>query len=309
MAAFTAKDVQTLRERTGVGMMDCKKALVESDGDMEKAIDFLREKGLAAAAKKAGRIAAEGAVVAYQDTQKQIGVLVEVNSETDFVAKNQDFQAFCLEVAKTAALANPADVESLLSVNLIDTDRTVQENLQDKILSIGENLKIRRFTRVEGLVSTYIHGGGSVGVMVQFEAALETAAQEAFQVMGKDLAMQIAAMSPQFLSRDCVPEEVVEHEKGILMAQIKEDPAMAQKPEKVLQDIIMGRLGKFFNEACLLEQKYVKDDSVTVKAYVDSVAKELGGDIKVLNFFRYAKGEGLQKREDNFADEVASMMK
>lgn len=308
MAAFTAKDVQTLRERTAVGMMDCKKALVEADGDMDKAIEILREKGLAAAAKKSSRIAAEGAVVAYHDTQKQIGVLLEVNSETDFVAKNQEFQAFGLAIAKTVAKANPADVEDLLNVNLIDSDRTVQENLQDKVLSIGENLKIRRFVRTEGIVSTYIHGGGTVGVMVEFQADAAKAETEAFQNMGKDIAMQIAAMSPQFLDRSAVPADVQEYEKNILMAQLKEDPKMANKPEKVMQGIIAGKLNKHFTEICLLDQKFVKDDEITVKQYVDNVAKELGTEIQVTNFTRFEKGEGLQKREDNFADEVASMM-
>jgi len=306
--AFTAKDVQALRERTGVGMMDCKKALTESDGNMEKAIDFLREKGLAAAAKKAGRIAAEGVVVAYQDAEKQIGVLVEVNSETDFVAKNADFQAFGLDVAKTVALANPADVDALLAATLAGSDRSVQENLQDKVLSIGENLKIRRFARVEGIVSTYIHMGGAVGVMVQLEADAATAAKPEFAVMGKDIAMQIAAMSPQYLDRESVPTDVLEKEKAILMAQIKEDPKMANKPDMVIEKIVVGKVDKFYLESCLLEQKFVKDDEISVLAYVNSVAKDLGADIKVVGFTRFAKGEGLQKKEDNFAEEVASMM-
>ena len=306
--AFTAKDVQALRERTGVGMMDCKKALTESDGDMEKAIDFLREKGLAAAAKKAGRIAAEGVVVAYQDAEKQIGVLVEVNSETDFVAKNADFQTFGLDVAKTVAQANPADVDALLAATLAGSDRSVQENLQDKVLSIGENLKIRRFARVEGIVSTYIHMGGAVGVMVQLEADTAAAAKPEFAVMGKDIAMQIAAMSPQYLDREGVPADVLEKEKVILMAQIKEDPKMANKPDMVIEKIVVGKVDKFYLESCLLEQKFVKDDEITVLAYVNSVAKDLGADIKVVGFTRFAKGEGLQKKEDNFAEEVASMM-
>ncbi len=303
--AFTAKDVQTLRERTGVGMMDCKKALQESDGDMEKAIDFLREKGLAAAAKKASRIAAEGVVVAYQDGN--VGAMVEVNSETDFVAKNAEFQGFALDIAKTIATVNPTDVDALLNEKLAGSDRTVQENLQDKILSIGENLKVRRFARVEGTVATYIHMGGAVGVMVQFEAGAAADKAE-FTAMGKDVAMQIAAMSPQYLNRDSVPAEDIEHEKGILLAQIKEDPKMANKPEKVLEGIITGKINKFLAENCLLEQAFVKDDELTVKAYVESVAKDLGADIQVVGFTRFAKGEGLQKKEDNFAEEVASMM-
>ena len=287
---FTAKDVQALREKTGVGMMDCKKALQESDGDMDKAIDFLREKGLAAATKKASRIAAEGAVLAYNDEEKKVGVVVEVNSETDFVAKNEVFQAFVL-----------------LNVKLAGSDRTVQENLQDKVLAIGENLKIRRFVRHEGIVSTYVHMGGSVGVMVFFDTDDATAAKPEFKVMGKDVAMQIAAMSPLYLCRDEVPADVIEHEKSINLAQIKEDPKMASKPEKVIEGIINGKIAKFCKENCLLEQQFVKDGDINVAKYIDNAAKELGASIKAAGFVRYAKGEGLQKKEENYAEEIAKM--
>ena len=304
--AFTAKDVQTLREKTGVGMMDCKKALTESEGDMDKAIDYLREKGFAAAAKKAGRIAAEGAVVSYSDECKKLAVLVEINSETDFVAKNEEFKNFGLAVAKTVADKNPADVDALLNEKLDGSDRTVQENLQDKVLSIGENLKIRRFARLEGVVSSYIHGGGTVGVMVLFET--EASDKEEFQVMAKDVAMQIAAMSPQYTAIADVPASVVEHEKEISLAQIKEDPKMAGKPEKVLEGIVAGKMGKFYKEVCLLEQAFVKDDKLSVAAYVANTAKTLGVPVKLVSFIRFAKGEGLQKKEDNFADEVANMI-
>lgn len=307
--AFTAKDVQTLREKTGVGMMDCKNALVSSDGDMDKAIDFLREKGLAAATKKAGRIAAEGIVSAFYDESKKIGVLVEVNSETDFVAKNEEFQGFALNVAKTIAEVNPEDVETLLNVKLFGSDRRVLENLQDKILSIGENIKIRRFERTEGIVSIYIHSGGTVGVMVMIETDADTAATEAFKVMGKDVAMQIAAMSPQYLDKASVPAEVVEYEKGILAAQLKEDEKMLNKPEKVLEGIISGKIAKLFKDICLMEQQFVKNGDLSVAQYVETVAKEIGSAINITGFVRFAKGEGLQKKEDNFADEVASMIK
>lgn len=308
--AFTAKDVQALREKTGVGMMDCKKALVESDGDMDKAIDFLREKGLAAATKKASRIAAEGVVLAYNDEDKKIGVLVEVNSETDFVAKNEEFQNFVLAVAKTIAEKNPADVDALLNEKLDGSERTVQENLQDKILSIGENIKVRRFERVEGTVATYVHGGGSVGVMVRFDTDDNAATNEEFKAMGKDVAMQIAAMNPQFLNSDSVPAETIQHEKDILLAQIQEDEKMKNKPEKVLEGIVSGKIAKFCKEVCLLEQEFVKStDHSSVKKYVTDTAASVGSEIKVLGFTRFAKGEGLEKREDNFADEVASMMK
>lgn len=304
---FTAKDVQALREKTGVGMMDCKKALQASDGDMDKAVDFLREKGLAAAMKKSARIAAEGAVLAYNDEEKKIGVVVEVNSETDFVAKNEVFQAFVLDIAKTIANENPADVDALLNVKLAGSDRTVQENLQDKVLAIGENIKIRRFVRHEGVVSTYVHMGGSVGVMVFFDTDDATAANDAFKAMGKDVAMQIAAMSPLYLCRDEVPADVIEHEKSINLAQIKEDPKMANKPEKVIEGIINGKIAKFCKESCLLDQQFVKDGDINVAKFIDNTAKSIGASIKATGFVRYAKGEGLQKKEENYAEEIAKM--
>lgn len=307
--AFTAADVKALREKTGVGMMDCKKALTEADGDMERAIDVLREKGLAASAKKAGRIAAEGIVLAYTDEAKKVSVLVEVNSETDFVAKNEKFVNYVTAVAKTIADTNPADVDELLAKPLAGDTRTVQENLQDMVLSIGENMKIRRFERVEGITTSYIHGGGSVGVLVMFDTDDKTAATDAFKVMGKDVAMQIAAMSPAYLDEASVPAVVLAHEKEITRAQLAEDPKMAGKPEQVLAKIVDGKIGKYFKENCLLDQAFVKDGDMNVAKYVASVAKELGADIKVTGFIRYAKGEGLEKREDDFAAEVASMMK
>ena len=307
--AFTAADVKALREKTGVGMMDCKKALTEADGDMERAIDVLREKGLAASAKKAGRIAAEGIVLAYTDEAKKVSVLVEVNSETDFVAKNEKFVNYVTAVAKTIAGTNPADVDELLAKPLAGDTRTVQENLQDMVLSIGENMKIRRFERVEGITTSYIHGGGSVGVLVMFDTDDKTAATDAFKVMGKDVAMQIAAMSPAYLDEASVPADVLAHEKEITKAQLAEDPKMAGKPEQVLAKIVDGKIVKYFKENCLLDQAFVKDGDMNVAKYVASVAKELGADIKVTGFIRYAKGEGLEKREDDFAAEVASMMK
>lgn len=307
--AFTVADVKALREKTGVGMMDCKKALTEADGDMDRAIDVLREKGLAASAKKAGRIAAEGIVLAYTDEAKKVSVLVEVNSETDFVAKNEKFVNYVTAVAKTIADTNPADVDELLAKPLAGDTRTVQENLQDMVLSIGENMKIRRFERVEGITTSYIHGGGSVGVLVMFDTDDKTAATDAFKVMGKDVAMQIAAMSPAYLDEASVPADVLAHEKEITKAQLAEDPKMAGKPEQVLAKIVDGKIVKYFKENCLLDQAFVKDGDMNVAKYVASVAKELGADIKVTGFIRYAKGEGLEKREDDFAAEVASMMK
>ncbi len=306
--AFTAKDVQALREKTGVGMMDCKKALVASDGDMDKAIDFLREKGLAAATKKASRIAAEGMVLAYYDEAAKVGVVVEVNSETDFVAKNDKFTSFVADIAKTIVAENPADVAALNNMKLAGGDKTVEEVRQELVLSIGENMNVRRFERVEGVVSTYIHGGGTVGVMVMFDVDDAAAATDAFKTMGKDVAMQIAAMNPLYLDQASVPADVIDHEKEILMAQIKEDPKMASKPEKVIEGIIAGKIKKYYKENCLVEQEFVKNGDFTVAGYIESVAKELGASVKATGFIRYAKGEGLQKREDNFADEVASMM-
>lgn len=309
--AFTAQDVKALREKTGVGMMECKKALTEADGDMEKAVDYLREKGLAAATKKAGRTAADGVVLAYTDEAKNVGVLVEVNSETDFVGKNEKFQAFVLDIAKTIVEKNPEDVEDLLGVNLAGTDRTVQENLQDLILSIGENMKIRRFERVEGTTCTYIHAGGSVGVMVSFDTTAEVASNDEFKEMGKNIAMQIAAMAPQFLNEASVPAETIEHEKEIQVAQMKNDPKMANKPDEVLKKIVEGKMGKFYKENCLMDQEFVRSDLFkgSVSGYVADIAKKLGGDIKVTGFTRYAKGEGIEKKEENLADEIAKMVK
>lgn len=307
--AFTAKDVQALREKTGVGMMDCKKALQASDGDMDKAVDFLREKGLAASIKKAGRIAAEGSVLALNDESKKIGVIVEVNSETDFVSKNQVFQDFVMSIARTIAEEAPADIEALKALKLHGSDRTVLENLQDKILSIGENINIRRFLRVEGIVSTYVHAGGSVGVMAEFETDDATAAKDEFKTMGKDVAMQIAAMNPLFLNSAAVPQDVVEHEKSIILTQMEEDENLKSKPDKVKQGIVFGKINKYYKEVCLLEQAFVKDDGISVAKYIENTAKELGAAIKCVGFTRYAKGEGIEKKEDNFADEIASMVK
>ena len=309
--AFTAQDVKALREKTGVGMMECKKALVESDGDLEKAIDFLRERGLAAAQKKATRIAAEGVVLPYYDKATKKGVVVEVNSETDFVAKNEKFMSFVEGVAKTILATDPADVEVLKEEKFNGTDRTVTETLNDLVLAIGENMKVRRFERMEGIVATYIHAGGSVGVMVGFDVADEAKAETAeFEAMGKNVAMQIAAMSPAYLDEASVPADVVEHEKGILAAQMKEDPKMASKPEAVLVKIAEGKMGKYYKENCLVEQEFVRGDLFqgSVKGYVDSVAKELGTTIKVNGFIRMMKGDGIEKREENFAEEIAKQI-
>lgn len=306
--AFTAKDVVALREKTGVGMMDCKKALTETDGDMEKAIDILREKGLAAAAKKSGRIAAEGMVYAYVDDAKKVGVVVEVNSETDFVAKNADFQAFVKTVAEVIADKAPADVAALLEMPFPGAG-TVADALREKVLVIGENLNIRRFARYEGDCVAYIHGGGRIGVLVRFEADAAAAGSEALVECGKDVAMQIAAMNATYLDKSCVPAEDLEKEKEILIAQIKNDPKNASKPEAIIHKMVEGRIGKFYENNCLLQQAFVKDGNMNVEQYIASKAKEAGGTMKLVEYVRFEKGEGMQKREDDFAAEVASMVK
>ncbi len=306
MAAFTAKDVAALREKTGCGMMDCKKALTTADGDMEKAIEFLREKGLAAAAKKSGRIAAG---VVYASANDKAGVVIEVNSETDFVGKNADFQAFVATLADTVLEQNPADVDALAECKPAGSDLTVAELLREKILVIGENIKIRRFARYDGVVSTYVHGGGRIGVMVSFDLDGVDASNAKFQECAKDVAMQIAALGAPYLNRESVPAETVAKEKEILITQIKNDPKNSKKPENIIEKMVEGRIGKFFENNCLMDQAFVKDGSMTVGQYVESVAKELGGKITATAFTRFEKGEGLQKREDDFASEVAGMIK
>ncbi|MCI7334628.1 MAG: translation elongation factor Ts, partial [Oscillospiraceae bacterium] len=254
--AFTAKDVQALREKTGVGMMDCKKALVEAEGDMDKAVDILREKGLASAAKKSTRIAAEGVVAAYSDGKS--GALVEINCETDFVAKGEPFKNLAKKVVKTVVEKAPADVDALLKTPVSDGEGTVEEAVQEVFLALRENMKVRRFERAEGHVATYIHAGGTVGVMVKFDVDDATAAKPEFDAMGKNVAMQVAAMNPSYLDEASVPAEVLEKEKMILVAQMKEDPKMANKPEAVLHKIVEGKIGKYYKENCLLCQEFVR---------------------------------------------------
>ena len=302
--AFTTKDVMKLRESTGCGMMDCKKALTETDGDMEKAIELLREKGLSKIAKKASRIAAEGLVCAIQDKEKKVGVVIEVNSETDFVAKNAVFVQFVEDCAKTVLNENPADVDALLACTIAGGTGTVQEALQEKILTIGENLKIRRFARYEGTVETYVHGGGRIGVMVRFEVE-GTPDTEKFLSYSKDIAMQVAASSPTYLDKDAVPADTIAKEKEILTAQAINEG----KPANIAEKMVMGRIGKYYKEVCLLEQPYIKDGDISVQKFTEATGKELGVQIKVVEFVRFEKGEGLEKREDNFAEEIASMVK
>ena len=297
--AFTAQDVKELRELTGCGMMDCKKALTETNGDKDKAIEFLREKGLATAAKKAGRIASEGIIKAYLTDDKKVGVLVEVNSETDFVAKNDEFQTFVANVAKIVADKDPADVEALKVLDYAD-GQNVGDALTALIAKIGENMNIRRFARIAGNVCSYTHGEGRIGVLVEAEGSLADA--DAYEA-ARDAAMQIAAINPLYLSKDVVPSEDVEKEKKIIIAQIKEDPKNANKPDAIIEKMVGGKINKFYEQNCLLQQEFVKNGDFKVEAYLASKG------VKLVNYVRFEKGEGLAKKEENFADEVASMIK
>lgn len=303
MAAFTAKDVKELREMTGCGMMDCKKALTEADGDMDKAVEILREKGLAKAAKKSGRIAAEGIVKEY--IGGGVGVLVEVNSETDFVAKNAEFQEFVSTVAKTVADTNPADVDAL-KVAAVD-GTTIGDILTEKIVKIGENMNIRRFARIatEGAVVAYIHAAGKIGVLVEADAPADN--DEVKEAL-KNVAMQVAALNPKYLSNADVPQDYKDHELEILVAQAKNDPKNAKKPDNIIEKMVTGRLNKELAEVCLLQQTYVKaENKETVEKYLEAVGKKIGAPITLKSYVRFETGEGLEKKEDDFAAEVAAM--
>ena len=365
--AFTAKDVQALREKTGVGMMDCKKALVETDGDIDKAVDILREKGLASAAKKASRVAAEGIVAAYNDANA--GALVEINCETDFVAKGEPFVNLAAKVVKTVVAAKPADVEALLATKAVDSDRTVDEEVQEVFLALRENMKVRRFALVEGHTATYIHAGGTVGVIVAFDVDDATAANDEFVAMSKNVAMQVAAMNPEYLSKAVIPEEELAKMESITIDSALNKPESLPMPilngiiteaindkkwsdedsttyqgldqkqrknfvnfiskeayatlaeiavshkadiveNKIFGGLVQGRLAKQIKEVSLLEQDFVRSDLFegNVNGYVNSIAKALNADIKVASFVRFAKGEGIEKKVDDFAAEIASMM-
>ena len=303
--AFTAQDVKTLREMTNVGMMDCKKALTETDGDMDKAVEWLREKGLAKAAKKAGRIAAEG--MAYADVCPKCGVgaIVEVNCETDFCAKSELFVAFVKDICKAVIVGNPADVDALMQCKYPGSELTVAEILPEKVMSIGENLQIRRFARFDKNTSVaYVHAGGKIGVLVNLAVEGGIDATE----IGKNVAMQIAALNPRFWDKSDVTEDVLEEEKKIALALMDQDPKMASKPQQVKEKIVLGKMNKFYEENCLLQQEYVKDGSMTVEKYIASAAKELGGSVKFVDAVRFMKGEGIEKKQEDFAAEVAAQM-
>ena len=305
MGKVSVAEIKELMKSTGVGMMDCKKALEENDGDMDKAIEFLREKGLATQAKKSGRAAAEGVVAAV--VKGNVGVLLEVNTETDFAANTDDIRNFVANVADTIIEKNPADVEALKNEALSNSTGTVGEALTELAgMKIRENIVIRRFVRLEGALASYIHNGGSIGVLVKMDTDL---AADKVAAIGKDVAMQSAALNAPYLCREQVPAEVLEKEKEIMMAQMAEDPKMANKPEQVRAKIVEGKVGKYYKENCLLEQAFVKDDKVSVEEYVAAEAKKLGGSITVADVIRFERGEGIEKKEENFADEIANMIK
>jgi len=310
--AFTAKDVQKLREMTSVGMMDCKKALTASEGDMDKAVAFLREKGLAAAQKKAGRVAAEGMVAAAQIGP--VAAIAEVNAETDFVAQNENFQVFAADVAKLVAEKNPADLEALMNLPYPGSDMTVTQMQQEKILVIGENIQIRRFARYDtGVTVPYVHMGGRIGVLVNLAVSAGLEGNEKVIELGKDLAMQIAAMRPMFLDSSSVDATVVEQERQIQLAKAIEENKAKDLPEEkakaIAENMVKGRMNKFFEEICLMNQPFVKGDKITVEKHVAALAKSLGGEIKVVAFTRFERGEGIEKQESNFAEEIAGMVK
>ena len=303
MATITAKDVAALRAKTGIGMMECKKALVEADGDMDAAVKILREKGeLKAESKMATRIAADGIVDVLKDGNKT--AIVEVNTETDFVAKNEKFKEFVKNLLKSIIESNPADVEALLASDYEGI--TVDAKLKELIFQIGEKITIRRFAVVEGVTSTYIHGMGSIGVIVKFDT--DCADNADFAEFAKNIALQVGAYPTPYLDRNAVPAETIENEKNIIKAQLANDPKMANKPEKVLDGIVMGKLGKFYESNCLVDMEYVKaEEHESVGKYVANTAKAMGGSIKIESFVRFEKGEGIEKKQEDYAAEIAKL--
>ena len=309
MANITSQMVKELREMTQAGMMDCKKALVEADGDMDKAVEWLREKGLAAAAKKAGRIAAEGVVASFVSDDAKIGVVVEVNCETDFVAKTDNFINFSKNVAKHIAAANPADVDELMNQKFVDDEsKTITDLVSDATVSIGEKISIRRFARYEadnGAVETYIHMGGKIGVLLQVANDNDaTMAADEFKTFYHDVALQIAAARPTYVRPEEVPAETLENERKILRAQAMEEG----KPEEIANRMVEGRIKKYYKEVCLLEQPFVKDGDKSIKQVMAETAKAIGANLDLVKFERFERGEGIEKRKDNFAEEIAAQM-
>ncbi len=305
--AITAKMVSDLRAKTGCGMMECKKALVETDGNFDEAIKVLRERGLAVADKKASRIASEGVVDILVSDDGTKCAMIEVNAETDFVAKNDSFKEFVKGILRTIIANDPANLEELFALNYDGTDFTVEAKLKDMIFMIGENMNIRRFLTVEGTFSTYIHGQGTTGVIIKFDADDAAKSNPGFAEFAKNIALQVAAMPVRYLNKEAVPQADLDEEKEILMTQIKNDPSNSKKPEAIIEKMVSGRIGKFYEKNCLTEQEYVKDDSLKVGEYVAKCAKEFGGPIAINSFYCYEKGEGLEKREDDFAGEIAKL--
>ncbi len=307
MANITAKEVAELREMTGCGMMDCKRALVEADGNRDEAVKILREKGLAKAAKKAGRIAAEGIVKAK--TNGNTGVLVEINCETDFCAKSDKFLELVETITDTILANDVADVEALKSCTALGTSQTVAEYMTEKIATIGENMNIRRFTKMTGTLVPYMHDGGRIGTMVKLTT--DKPDDAAVLACGKNVALQVTALNAQYVSQNDIPADVLANEKEVQLGLVKTENAQSAKPkpENVLEKIVEGRLRKYYEEVCLLDQKYFKDDSMTIAKYVESEAKAAGAEIKVDAFVRYERGEGIEKKVDDFASEVAAMAK
>lgn len=309
--AFTAADVKKLREMTSVGMMECKKALTEADGDFDQAIALLREKGLAKAAKKAGRVAAEGVVCAKVCESCGVGAVVEVNSETDFVAKNEDFQKFVSDLADVVIKENPADIDALKACKM--GELTVEGAVQEKVLTIGENIQIRRFARydAETVNVAYTHMGGVIGVLVALQVSENLKDNATVKELGKDIGMQLAAMNPAYMDKSEVDESTLAKEREILLAQALEEnkTAAKPKPEQIIHKMVDGRIGKYYEENCLLQQAFVKENKVTVEGHIAAVAKELGGEIKLVKCVRFEKGEGIEKKTDDFAAEVAAMAK
>ena len=305
--AFTAADVKNLREMTGVGILDCKKALAETDGDMDKAVEFLREKGLAAAQKKAGRIAAEG--MAYAEVFPFGAALVEVNAETDFVAKNEKFIEFVKDICYVVARWGPDNMETMMTLPYRKTGLTVQQAQQEMVLTIGENIQIRRYERyIHGMSIAYNHMNGRIGVLLNMEVTPGLEENETVIELGKDIAMQIAAMNPMFRDKSDVSQETLDKEKEIQLAQMDNDPKMAGKPQQVKEKIVMGKLGKYYEENCLLQQAFVKENKISVEQHVAQVAKAVGGEIKVKGYHRFERGEGLEKKQENFAEEIAKQL-
>ena len=300
-----AKDVMELRKKTGCGMMECKKALVETEGNFDEAIKYLREKGLSVDAKKADRIAAEGVVDVL--TENGVTAIIEVNAETDFVAKNASFKEFVKGILKTIVANKPADIEALKALPYNGAEVTVEAELKNMIFTIGENMSIRRFEIIEGTTGTYIHGGGSAGVVTKFDTDLDANSAE-FVEYAKNVCMQIAAMSPSYLDREHVPASVIENEKEILLTQIQNDENLSKKPDAVKEKMVNGRISKFYDNNCLGDQAYVKDEDLTVGQYTEKTAKELGGSIKITYFVKYERGEGIEKREDDFAAEINKLV-